>query len=1341
MKINKLIAQLMLLVMLFSAAVPNIAYAEEVPSVAESSTEDLGNNGNNIVSEENITETDPVEETENPSDFKSDETVPEQEEQNTGVQEVTPVPTNNEDPVNENTAAINYISVELPYLEAPAEQNIVVSFGNGTQEITDAKVTYVDETSNEYVISLLKKEGELFQFTKTFSENEKGVYTLKNFIYTLNGVETVIGLQDIGINAMFGVNETYPGYEEAVDENAIDAGEVEMSVVDVETNEVVEADTKIENAIEATAEAVPAVASAKARRTSSDDIVVVLDPGHGGGDPGAVANGLHESDINFSIAQYCKAELEEYSGVKVYMTRSENENPSLDERVDRAADWGADVFVSIHINSAGAAATGAEVWVPNTSYRSEFHDQGSDLGNKILQELTSLGLANRGVKVRNSENNTRYPNGDIADYYGVIRMSKEAGFPGIIIEHAFITNPNDAAKLADDNFRKKMGIADATGIANYFGLSKNPTVEIIKNDLKGICQIKYSGFGQGARIAVWSEENGQDDLQWYIMDNGSGVFDIDFANHKNSKGVFQVHAYNHNATKLLCKTTFRVSTDISNTLSINSDGKEIEYQIQLQFSDMPDEVKGVSIPIWHEEDQSDIVWHQAQEISPGVWEVNFKVADYKKFGDYQVHVYADFIDGTQMFLKSSVISVTKASAAIEVKNYSAGEGRFDVVLKNIISPSGITRIQVPVWCLPDQSDIIWYEAEQLQDGSYIVHVDIKNHKYSIGEYQIHTYITTENGLYCFGGKTTQNVNRPDMPIQVADIGGKETEYLLQIENVEFLGFVQNVQFAVWSEDNDQDDLIWYQAKRNSGGTWEALADIKNHRTAGKYQVHVYATLANGTLKFLGSESFVITKNTVESMTIVNTDETNGTFEVVLSGINTKSGIENVQVPVWHMSDQSDIKWYQAERQDDGTYRIKVYMSNHNCAVGTYNVHAYVSSQNGLNSFVGKTTHEMTLPDMKFEVKDTDGKETNYTALLSNISALGVVRSVEFPTWSDKNGQDDLIWYQGIQTSPGTWEADIDIRDHRSTGTYQTHVYVTLSNGLKMFFGKTSFTVSEAVGVNVSTGESDAVTGGFDVVVTGVNPPSGVENVQVPVWSKDDQSDIYWYTAKKQSDGTYTVSVDPARHQYNSGTYQIHVYVTMGNGIQDFACKTTKEVTAEQYYTIMGNTTVTLDQMVRYYQASGHTYPSAELGKGGASSIESFCQMYIEEANAEGVRAEVAFAQAMQETGWLQFGGIVRIDQFNFAGIGALDGNAEGNCATFTSVREGIRAQVQHLKAYGSTEELNNAQVDPRFHLVKRGVAPYVEWLGINENPDHVGWASAEKYGYHIVDKVKAMKKL
>ena len=114
---------------------------------------------------------------------------------------------------------------------------------------------------------------------------------------------------------------------------------------------------------------------------------------------------------------------------------------------------------------------------------------------------------------------------------------------------------------------------------------------------------------------------------------------------------------------------------------------------------------------------------------------------------------------------------------------------------------------------------------------------------------------------------------------------------------------------------------------------------------------------------------------------------------------------------------------------------------------------------------------------------------------------------------------------------------------------------------------------------------------------------------------------------------------------------------------------------------------------------------------------------------------------MKETGWLQYGGIVDIKQFNFAGIGALDGNSSGKCASFHDVREGVRAQIQHLKAYGCDQALNNAQVDPRFHLVTRGSAPYVEWLGINENPKHVGWATTPGYGSSIVGMIKTLKQM
>ena len=131
------------------------------------------------------------------------------------------------------------------------------------------------------------------------------------------------------------------------------------------------------------------------------------------------------------------------------------------------------------------------------------------------------------------------------------------------------------------------------------------------------------------------------------------------------------------------------------------------------------------------------------------------------------------------------------------------------------------------------------------------------------------------------------------------------------------------------------------------------------------------------------------------------------------------------------------------------------------------------------------------------------------------------------------------------------------------------------------------------------------------------------------------------------------------------------------------------------------------------------------------TIEDFCEIVYEEAEAEGIRAEVVFAQVCKETGYLQFGGDVSPEQCNFAGIGAVGGGAAGE--TFESVRKGIRAQVQHLKAYSTVEELNGECVDPRFEYVKRGTSPYVEWLGIQENPYGGGWAAAEGYGISLRD--------
>lgn len=181
------------------------------------------------------------------------------------------------------------------------------------------------------------------------------------------------------------------------------------------------------------------------------------------------------------------------------------------------------------------------------------------------------------------------------------------------------------------------------------------------------------------------------------------------------------------------------------------------------------------------------------------------------------------------------------------------------------------------------------------------------------------------------------------------------------------------------------------------------------------------------------------------------------------------------------------------------------------------------------------------------------------------------------------------------------------------------------------------------------------------------------------------------------------------------------------------------VTAEMFspagkYQIVGKSTVTVEQLISYFNESGEKYPAEELSKGGADSIETFCQMYYDEATAEEIRPEVAFAQAMKETGFLQYGGDASIEQFNFAGIGTTGNGVPGN--SYPDVQTGIRAQIQHLKAYATEEPLNQECVDERYEYVKKASAPYVQWLGQQENPEGVGWATGKNYGYDIAKMIQ-----
>ena len=216
-----------------------------------------------------------------------------------------------------------------------------------------------------------------------------------------------------------------------------------------------------------------------------------------------------------------------------------------------------------------------------------------------------------------------------------------------------------------------------------------------------------------------------------------------------------------------------------------------------------------------------------------------------------------------------------------------------------------------------------------------------------------------------------------------------------------------------------------------------------------------------------------------------------------------------------------------------------------------------------------------------------------------------------------------------------------------------------------------------------------------------------------------------------------------------GNYWIYCQAKTANGYtsDQTMCFAVSEDYSGNLYRIMGSSSITVDQMVKFYEngkgnATYDTFGESQyngcLTQGGAPDIRTYCQIFKEEAENEGVKVEVAFTQAMLETGYLKFGGDVKPNQYNFAGIGATGNGNPGN--SFGDVRTGIRAQIQHLKCYASTDSLNLAKVDPRWNNNLRGKAKYVEYLSIPNNPYGTGWAASATYGKDLLKLITNLYK-
>lgn len=369
------------------------------------------------------------------------------------------------------TDAISFLYIDNAQLEAGAEQNVVVSLSQHAG-VSAAFLTVQDEADAEQRCTVSGVQDNALLFT--YVPSGVGSCEVACLQFEADGTAYEIDLSE--------VDESYRSYAVAPVALAYSDGEVtrgpDLHVYTGDDGDELTESGSIEEA--ASAAVAAASRSRAANPEKSGPLVVALDPGHVGVSSGAVANGTSEANATWKIAQFCKAELDTYQNVTAVFTVTPDDRLSssgeLRERVQRALNQSADVLVSLHLNSTGLGnAYGAEVWAPhNTSYNNETHAVGTDLGNQILAQLQKLGLTNRGVKFRWIDPDPKYdyPDGSNGDYYGIIREARKSNLPAIIVEHAFLDNWSDYNNFLNSDAKlQSLGIADARGIANYYGLS------------------------------------------------------------------------------------------------------------------------------------------------------------------------------------------------------------------------------------------------------------------------------------------------------------------------------------------------------------------------------------------------------------------------------------------------------------------------------------------------------------------------------------------------------------------------------------------------------------------------------------------------------------------------------------------------------------------------------------------------------------------------------------------------------------------------------------------------------------------------------------------------------
>ena len=504
------------------------------------------------------------------------------------------------------------------------------------------------------------------------------------------------------------------------------------------------------------------------------------------------------------------------------------------------------------------------------------------------------------------------------------------------------------------------------------------------------------------------------------------------------------------------------------------------------------------------------------------------------------------------------------SGKIDIVNNDTMAGRFDVVISNVKAPNGVRTVSVPIWSeTGGQDDLVWYTANRQANGTYTVNVKAADHKNSTGLYNVHLYYVQNNGQMTGVGGTTTNVyigKRPEdlKPSGTLTIENNNVEtgtFDAVIRNVVAPTGLKEVLIPTWSDKNWQDDLVWHKAVRQSDGSYRATIKASDHKNEdGKYHVHVYYVDQADKRNY-------ITKTTTEvhqvkpsgTLTIENNNTVTGTFDAVIRNVVAPNGLKEVLIPTWSDKNwQDDLVWHKAVRQSDGSYRATIKASDHKNEDGKYNVHVYYVDQNNQRNYITETTIEVRQARRSGTILiQNNNKDTGtFDVIIKDVYSPKGVRTVQVPTWSDKDGQDDLRWYEATRQANGDYKVSVKASDHKnSTGKYHVHLYYIQNDGSRVGVGTTTTEVefrNAQTKTQAAIKNVNATNGTYTVAVDQAPQGRQIKNIRVAAWSKAHQENLYWYSATPT--GMHTeITVSANNHGNEAGNYTTHVYVDYKDG--------------------------------------------------------------------------------------------------------------------------------------------------------------------------------------------------